>query len=217
MNTMNTYKAVINFARRTSPEIRVTATFIHDSMSANAGIFDDPPFAMAEFMARITDFTAKMLARASNATVDVVAARQSRTEMLATLRQLGNYVNSKAQGSLEVLILSGFPHYDTRRARAREPFAPPDPPYALVLRHGPVSGMILLRFKAALPAAASLVQVSLEGPQKEAAWQDRGVCCSHRFTLSGFPPGVLVHVRVRTIGRGGTLSDPSQAVEIRTL
>lgn len=214
---MNTYKAVINFARRTSPEIKTLAGYILDSMSANADVFDKPPVTFEDFQAQISDFTAKLLARAGNATVDVVAARDARAAMLDTLRQLGNYVNSKARGSLEVLILSGFPYYDTRRARGSEPFAPPEPPHGLVLRHGAVSGMILLRFKAELPTAANIVQVSLEGPQDEAVWQGRGTHYSRRLTLSGFPPGVLVYVRVRTIGRGGSLSDWSQVAQIRTL
>lgn len=214
---MNTYKAVINFARRPSPEIKTLAGFIHETLSANADVFDKPPVSLEDFQAQITDFTAKILARAGNAKVDVVAAQDARVAMLDTLRQLGNYVNIRARGNLEVLILSGFPYYDTRRVRHREPFSPPMPPHRLVLRHGAVSGMILLRFKTELPTAANIVQVSLEGPHNEAVWQDRGIHYSHRLTLSDFPPGVLVYVRVRTIGRGGNLSDWSQVAQIRTL
>ena len=83
-------------------------------MLAAAATFPSPPLTMAAFLATITDYIAKNVARASKATDDRMAFEQARQVLEDALTQLGNYVNIVAMRQPVTVDLSGFPSYTTR-------------------------------------------------------------------------------------------------------
>ena len=211
----NTYKVLVSYNNRTNPQLAVIAQAVKDSLTEKALMFPNPPVTMADFQTQITDFSAKLTARQTSRSIqDVSALQLARDGLLASLRSLANFVNAVAEGRLEYVSVSGYPFYDTRRAPRPNP---PDAPANLRLSRGTGSGMIIARFTPALSPAASEVQVNLGDPNNEAQWEERGTYYNGRVSLSGFAPGIVVWVRARTVGRGGSLSPWSASADIRTL
>lgn len=211
---MSKFKAYVSFNQLSNADLQVQAGSVKDQMTANAATFDDPPVTMADFAAQNTSFSAALLERTTRAAAAVVALRTQRASMLASLRLLGNYVNNVAQGSEAVLVLSGFPYYNTQRAPID---VPPLPPANLRLSRGTASGMVIVRCTPARYQLLNEVQVNLSDPLSGAQWEERGTFYNGRVTLTGFDPGIMVWVRVRTQGRKDMMSDWSETSQIRTL
>ena len=212
--TMNNTKASIDFSGYTATELGPVAHVIHDQMLANAAIFTTPPITMAAFQTQIGDYDAKLVARASRASSDVLAFNNARADMEQTLTVLGNYVNVAAKGDAVIVDQSGFPSYSTAHAPASgAPAAPAD----LRLRHGDLSGGIVARYKPDRPNSTNEVQTTTGDPNTEANWQAKGIFKSGKAEMSGFTPGGVVWVRVRTVGNKGVMGAWSDPAQIRVL
>ena len=190
------------------------AQMAHEGMLKHADVFTHPPISMAELDARITIFKTKITARASNATADVLALQLARQDMLGTLNSLGSYVNVVAKGDPAIVQQSGLPYYITGRSLLPQP---PPPPQNLRLRHGAGTGMVIVRYRASKAYAAHEVQVNVGDPFVEEHWQPRATYYGGKAVLTGFAAATLLHVRVRTVGREGTVSNWGNTAQILVL
>ncbi len=211
---MTNTKAIIDFTDYTASELGPIAQTIHDKMVLNAASFTGLPFTMAVLQTLIDTYATRLVARASKATVDVLAFEVTREEMEIQLATLGNYVNSVAKGDPVLVEKSGFPSYTT--GGAPDPSAPAAPTN-LRLRHGAASGSVVARFKPSRKPSANELETSTGDPNNEASWTRVGIFLGGKAELSGLTPGVVVWVRVRTSGLKGVMGDWSDPAQIRVL
>lgn len=212
--TMNNTKASIDFSGHTAPELGPIAQNIHDEMTANAATFASPPVTMTALQTLVTTYDQKLVARASNASADVLAFNEAREALEEGLGTLGNYVNTVARGDPMIVEKSGFPSYQT----ARTPdFSPPAAPTDLRLRHGDLSGTLVARYKPDRQPNTNEVQANTGDPNNGADWQTKGMFRGGRADLTGFSPGVVAWIRVRTVGLKGVMGAWSDPAQIRVL
>ena len=208
---MNSTKAIIGFSNFTAAELGPVAQFILERMSENAAVFPSPNVSMATLGALVGDYQAKLSARASRATADVVALNAARAGLETVLGRLGIYVNGVAQGDAAVVEKSGFPSYSTARPALA---GPPAAPRNLRLGRGGVSGSVLARYLSQRGWATHEVQTNTGNPDNEADWHGAGIFQGQKAELTGLTPGTLVWVRVRTVGLKGVMGDWSDPAEI---
>src|SRR5438270_3724169 len=99
-------KAVIDFSGYTGPELSPAAHTIHDEMTANAATFGTPPITMAAFATDLSDFDTKLNKKSSGAEADLIAFTLARNILETDLGNLGNYVNTVANGKPDVVVKS---------------------------------------------------------------------------------------------------------------
>ncbi len=207
-------RARIYFDEMPSIEMEALARIIHKNLSAHPALFPQPPVSMADFLAQIDDFKAKILARVDGGTTAVNALRTAHEGMADRLRQLGTYVNTRAMGKLAETQKSGFPIYATRRP---PDYSPPPAPQDLVLRHGKLSSTIKVRHRPARRRSVNEVQVCLGNPDHEENWTHACYATGGNAELENLPPGAIVWVRVRTNGLKGVFGPWSDPAQIRVL
>ena len=211
---MKKVKAVIDFTKYTDAILAPTAQTIHDQMLAAAATFDDPTVAMAALQTLISTYLTKLAAKASRATADINAFKTAREALEDALAQLGGYVNSEAEGDGAIVELSGFPSYGGDQPA---PSPVPAAPANVRIKHGTVSGSIVIQFKPDRRQAVSEVQLNPGDPNTESGWTHAAVTKGGKATISGLPVGSTQWARVRTYGPGntpGAWSDPAKITVI---
>ena len=198
--TMNHLKAKTDFSGYAAADLGAVAQHIHDEIAAHAAVFVTPPVTMATLAGMIADFTAKLSARETRATVDVLAFNLCREVVEGALNRLGNYVNEVAQGDAMIVEQSGFPSYSTHRAADPNP---PSAPQNLRIRHGDVSGTLVVRYQTDRQPSTNEVQVTTGNPNLEADWKQFGIFRGQKAELTGLTPATKIWVRVRTVERAG--------------
>ena len=109
---------------------------------------------------------------------------------------------------------SGFPSYQTGHVvDLSQPGAPTD----LRLRHADGPGGILARYRPGRQPSTNEVQINLGDPNNEAGWVTKGLFQGGKAELTGFTPGIVVWVRVRTVGLKGVMGLWSDPAQIRVL
>jgi hypothetical protein len=207
---MPNVKAIIDFSGYAAADLAPTAQQIHDKMTTNAATFTAPPVTMTALATLITTFNAKLAAKASRATADVIAFNVARHDLEVALGDLGGYVNTVANGDASKVEKSGFPSYETGQpADPNPPAAPAD----VRVRHGDLSGEIVIRYRPARQHSMNEVQKCTGDPAVEANWQHAGMFGGGKATIGSLTPGALLWIRVRTCGLKGVMgawSDPAQ-------
>ncbi len=61
------------------------------------------------------------------------------------------------------------------------------------------------------------VQTTTGDPNVDANWQTKGIFQGGRAEMSGFTPGVIIWVRVRTVGLKGVMGAWSDPAQIRVM
>lgn len=211
---MNNTKAIIDFSGYTAAEMGPVAQVIHDQMTLNATTFTTPPVTMVALQTLVTTYDQKLVARASRASADVLAFNEAREALEESLGVLGNYVNSTAKGDPMIVEESGFPSYETSRTPDT---SPPAAPTDLRLRQGDLSGSFVARYKPERQPSTNEVQTNTGDPNVAADWHTKGMFKGGRAELSGFTPGAVVWVRVRTVGLKGVMGAWSDPAQIRVL
>ncbi len=212
--SMNNTKAIIDFSPYTAAELGPVAQSIHDNMTTNAATFGSPPVTMTAMQTLVTTYDTKLVVRASRASVDVLAFNEAREALDEALGVLGNYVNGVAKGDPMIVEKSGFPSYlTTRTPDTSAPAAPQD----LRLAQGDMSGSIRARYKPDRQKSTNEVQTNTGDPNTEADWHTKGIFQGGRADLTGFTPGTVVWVRVRTVGLKGVMGIWSDPAQIRVL
>ena len=212
--TMSTIKAITDFTGESNLALKAIAEAIHTNMTLNAATFPNPTVTMVVLNTQITDYTTKLAATASRTPSDLIAFDAAREVLEESLRGLGNYVNSVALGSAAIVVQSGFPSYDTTRV---PDYTPPDAPQNLRVTHGELSGSLIVRYKPERSGSTNEIQVHLGDPNDEAGWMQKLILKGAKGEITGLPPGVIVWVRVRSVGLKGVMGVWSDPAQIRTL
>ena len=207
---MSTTKAITDFRKYKDADLGPASQFIHDHMTANAATFTAPTVTMAALQALVTDYAAKLSAKASRASADVVAFKASRASLETALGRLGSYVNDLAQGDAIIVEKSGFPSYSTASPSLS---GPPAAPTNLRLSKGGVSGSILARYKPQLQQSTNEVQINTGSPDTPGDWRTAGIFKGQSAEITGLTPGARLWVRVRTVGLKGVMGDWSDPAE----
>lgn len=211
---MNTTKAIIDFSGYTAAELGPIAHNIHGKLTTNAASFPSLPLTLVAFLAQITAYDAALVARASNASTDVLAFNEAREVLVSTLDSLGNQVNTVAKGDPILVDQSGFPFYETNHTVNT---SPPAAPTDLRLKHGEVGGVVIVRYKPDRNNSTNEVQCNSGDPNLEANWLQRGIFKGGRADITGCPPGAVIWFRVRTVGVKGVMGAWSDPAQIRVL
>ena len=74
-----------------------------------------------------------------------------------------------------------------------------------------------MRFKPERSPSSNEVQINLGDPNNEAGWVQKALIRGGKVEIDGFPPGIVVWVRVRTMGLKGVMGVWSDPAQIRTL
>ena len=210
---MNT-KAIISFSEYSAPALSPVALAIHTALTLNAAVFGTLPVTLAALNTLINDYDTKLAAKADRSKTATLAFNAVRADLEDALGKLGNHVNTVANGDPVIVGQSGFPSYTTDHPTDD---SPPPAPLDLRLQHAKHSGGMVARFKPGRTPSMNEVQVNIGDPMNEADWQSRGHFAGGRVELSGFTPGTLVWVRVRTLGLKNNPSDWSDPAQIRML
>lgn len=183
-------------------------------MVAAAATLPAPPVLMPAFQTSITTYFAKLAARESKATSDALAFTVARHELEGELNDLGNYVNTVANGDPVIIDASGFPSYNTTRT---PDYSAPAAPADVRLRQGDLSGSTVLRYKPSRTNSINEVQTCLGDPNLEANWHLAGMFKGGKATISGLTPGTTVWFRIRAAGLKGVMgawSDPAKIMVV---
>jgi len=212
--TMSNTKVIVDFTDYPAPDLAPVARHIENQMTANAATFTAPTITMVALGTLIDTYETRLTARASKATADILAFNETRDELEAALADLGHYVNYVAKGDAMDCEKSGFPVYTT--GSAPDP-TPPAAPTNLRLKHAGVTGSVIGRYRPARTPSTNEVQTTTGDPNVEASWSQYGLFQGGKAVLSGFTPGVLLWVRVRTVGLAGVMGAWSDPAQIRVL
>lgn len=123
-------------------------------------------------------------------------------------------MNGIAKGDPVIVEQSGFPSYTAGRTNSS---ALPGAPQNLRLRHGPLSGTIVARYRQQGQRSTNEAQTCTGDPTVESNWQYAEAYRNGRALIRGLPVGSTVWVRIRTAGPGGAMrpwSDPGKIVVI---
>ena len=211
---MNNRKAIVDFTGFSDGDLGSLAQTVHDRFDANPTVFTTPPIPLATFQTQITDYQTKLQAKTSGAIADINAFDDARVELENSLKRFANTVNSTALGNGTIVDLSGIPSYDTSHPAD---LTPPAAPENLRLTHGELSGVIIVRYKAEHSPSSNEIQINLGDPNNEATWVQKLLVRGGKGELTGFAPGIVVWVRVRTMGLKGVMGVWSDPAQIRTL
>jgi len=205
-------KAIVDFTPYSAVELGPVAQNSHDQMTAHAVQFPTPPVSMAALQTLITTYNQKLVARASNASADVLAFNLARHDVEVALHDLGTYVNLTAKGDATLVSESGFPSYG---AVHPGPAGPPAAPQNVKLRNGDLSTTIVARCTPGRPNSFNVAQINSGDPNNEAGWKTVMQFPGGKVTISGLTVGTTQWVRIATVGPGGVLgawSDPAKIV-----
>ena len=157
------------------------------------------PSPSLEVVAAIAhDFQQALEAAHHGAPAQTAVKNQQRALLNKTLHDLGNYVNSVADGDLVALESSGFP-----LSKPPSPVGVLPAPRDLQLGDGGV-GAISVSFQPVPGARAYLIQrAEGELPQDASGWTET-LETKSRFTQRGLTSGVRYWFRVAAIGTGST-------------
>ena len=169
---------------------------------------------MPAFATLIAAYNTKLSARASGATTDIIEFNNARETLEAALGRLGNDVNDVAQGDPLIIEQSGFPGYLTQRSA--DP-TPPGAPENVRVRHGDLSGTLLLRYSAQRQPSTNEVQINTGNPNTATDWRTAGIFQGQKAELTGLTPGTTVWIRVRTVGLVGVMGDWSAPTQIMAI
>lgn len=208
-------KAIINFSSYTDGDLGPTAKGCYEGIMANPLIFTTPIPALDVLLKQLNSYTSALAAtRAAPSQSNTLAKNNTRVAVQNTLTLLGGYVNGVAQGDPVIITLSGFPSYNTIPGPV--PSIRPAPQY-LVLKQGTASGTIGVSFTPYMSNDSQEVQTNLTDPGIEANWMQAAVFKNGSGTITGYTPGVIVYVRVRSVSPAGVNGAWSDLSHIRVV
>lgn len=166
-------------------------------MTGNSAFLTPPPSpALADVKTEVDDLELKNQASMTGDRV-AIAIRNAQAAVVVNMgRQLGNYVESQANGVLDVLLSSGF-----EAVRAPSPSVIPAAPANPSLAYTGQTGKMLFRFSGDSNVRNFSVQY---GESADGPWTDFGLSSSSRVTLTGLTPGKTYWARACANGAAGT-------------
>ena len=204
----NQYKIVnhvsFNFAEFKDAELLERSGDVHDAMVANVAQTTGCPVTAVALDTANTDFGAKIAATQQGGKASTLDKKASREALVSLLRQIGMWLDGKAQGNVDTITLFHF-DYVTRGPHAQSPLAIPVIKAILNL----MTTQLKLRVTAVPNAYSYVVEYRVgTGP-----WTPGGTFTDSRgMVVTGLTPGTLYEFRVRAVGGNNTMSDYSDTV-----
>lgn len=93
------------------------ATGVRDGLAGNPTLFPDPPVTPDELDAANKAFGVALVAANQGSVAQTAAKNNARLALIALLRQLAVFVESKARGDVQIILVAGFDF--TNRGTAR--------------------------------------------------------------------------------------------------
>lgn len=197
-------KPSVSFVTTDSDPQLVTRTqTILTTTAENAAVYAAPNPTLPVIQAALNKFSAAIAAAADGGLALTTAKNTARAELVALLRNLASYVQVACNGSMENLLLSGFPIQKPSRTSIGVLPAPGNLTVNLGARTGeldskvnPVSGAGIYNWKLTASGQAAPLQTA----QTTAASN----------TFDGLTPGVVYSVSCNVVGSAGPSdwSDP---------
>jgi len=176
------------------------------ALTNNENIYTTPVPGIPVIQAALDTLTADQAATADGGKSATVKRNNSKLVVANLMRQLAAYVTVACKGDLHNLILSGFPPQKTTRT----PVGVLPAPQGLVLKQGPLSGMLMAKANPVFGASTYNWTCTPNTPGAVPI-TGQGTAASWEFT--GLTPGVIYTVAVNAVGAAGP-SNWSSAISL---
>ncbi len=180
------------------------AAGVRDGLRGNPTLFPDPPVTPDELDAAKVAFGLALSAANQGSVAQTAAKKERRAELIALLRELAAFVEHKANGDVQIIIVSGF-DFSNRGHSPQLQLVKPNINRILNER----TTQLVVGVSRVPTARSFEAQVRIgQGP-----WQAAGTFPqARRMILKELTPGTLYWIRVRAVGGSTGYSDWSDAV-----
>ena len=185
-------KVLLTFSRYADAKLESFCKIVMQAITGNAN-FPTPLPTLSAIQAALDNFGEALIAAASGNRVSVALKNQYRRELVALMRQLGNYINTVSDGNVAMLASSGF-----ALSKFPEPrhLATPGTP---VVKQGQNEGAMLMGIAAVKGATSYLHQVTPDPITKSTNWES--VPSSRtKFEFTNLEQGQKYWFRVVAVG-----------------
>lgn len=195
---MKVAKLTLSTSPYTDADFLGRSQYVLSCLTGNTS-FPSPVPPLADLSAAIDAFALARVGAASGTHALVAAKNERRAELEAVYVQLGMYVMYVANGSVELLIQSGYPV-----AKDREPVYISNPGN-VTLSNGVTSGELESVVAAVKGSRLYLFQITDAEPSDNTLWDSR-TCSRCKYTFKGLQPGKKYWVRVAATGSGDQIA-----------
>ena len=129
-----------DFTKATDDQLDSKAVAVKDGIASNPTDFPSPPFSVADFTTRITNYVATRNAYVRGGLDQKPAFLAAKEILLDTLEETADYVDDIADGDIELIVKGGF--VPTKTAASPKPA--PDKPTGVILKRGQATGEVFL-------------------------------------------------------------------------
>lgn len=178
-------------------------------LTNNADIYATPVPGLLVVQGALDTLTTDQAATADGGSSAIVKRDNSRLVVANFMRQLAAYVTVACKGDLHSLILSGFPPQKTTRM----PVGILPPPQGLVLKQGPLSGLLIAKANPVFGASTYNWTCTANTP---GAVPLTGQGTAANWAFDGLTPGVIYTIAVNAVGAAGP-SNWSNAVSLMVI
>ena len=198
-------KLIVSFDRLSEAEFLAQAGAIVSSLANNPSFprpWPNPAPGFEEMEQSFNAYQTAYQAALGRDTFKTAQRKDARDGLTGIFKRLANYLELAANGDATVLASTG---YELRREAAHSATGTTlSAPQGLTLKHGELSGVLILHATRMPNAASYEAQLADSDPTVESNWKMEGihVHCSH-IELTGLTPGKLYSVRLRGIGIAG--------------
>jgi len=172
------------------------ASVVLTGVAANADIYKNPTPSIAVIQTALDNFSASVIAARDGGPSATAAKNNLRLVLVSLLRELSYFVAGACQGSMEKLILSGFPP----QKPVRQPVGPLAAPHNPTLTHGPSSGALIAKANPVFGASTYTWRLT-PGTAGTAPIIAQTTAANNTFT--GLTPGVNYTMTVSGVGAAG--------------
>lgn len=192
------------FCKYSDEPLFTFAVGVRDGLAGNPTLFPDPPVSPADLDTAAKTFEVALIAAKKGSEAQTEAKKNARLALIALLRVLAVYVESKARGDVQIILVSGFDFTN----RGHSPQLQLVKPNISRIRNERSTQLVV--GVTPVPTARSYeAQVRIgNGP-----WQGAGTHPqARRMVLKDLVPGTLYSIRIRAVGGSTGYSDWSDAV-----
>ena len=178
-------------------------------MAANAAIFSTPAPTLAAVTTALTNFRNAVAAAADGGTALTAAKNAARAALVALMRNLASYVQVTCNGSMENLLLSGFPPQSNNRA----PIGVLPAPGNLVVTLGARSGELDASVTPVYGAAIYNWEVTVQG---QTAVVQKQQTTAASATFDNLTPATAYSIICNCVGSAGPSdwTDPQSQIVV---
>lgn len=166
-----------------------------EKMEENKAVFQNPPAALAVLKTKVPLFQVSLVNAKSRDKEMVAVKNQFKSEIMALLEELGNYVELICNGNKAMMLSSGF---DV----AEEQTGSKPPSIELIEVELGGTGVATIRVKKQSGAVAYVHQYAMEPPGPNTLWHGEG-STTNRHTFNGLISDKRYWFRVVVVGRKG--------------